>query len=58
MHRFESMWLAFEVRGRCPAYAVKISSGGFNALTGLPAKAVADGRQHYLVVRQDGQGQT
>ncbi|GJE93531.1 ubiquitin-domain-containing protein [Phanerochaete sordida] len=58
VHRFESMWLAFEVRGRSPAYAVKISSGGLNALTGLPVKTVAGERQDYLVVRQDGQGQT
>lgn len=59
MHRCEAMWMNFETYGLSPSYAVKVSAGGLNALTGLPRKASTTdgGRQDYLAVRQDGLGQ-
>lgn len=57
MHQCEAMWMNFEVRGDFPAYAVKVSTGGLNALTGLPRNAVSVGKQDYLAVRRDWSGQ-
>ena len=51
MYQREAMWISFE-----PAYnsqssfAVKISVGGVNALTGLSQKENAKGKQDYLAV--------
>ncbi|EKM51183.1 uncharacterized protein PHACADRAFT_263192 [Phanerochaete carnosa HHB-10118-sp] len=51
------MWMDFKALGNSPAYAVKVSASGLNALTGLPRNATAVGRQDYLAVRQDSCGQ-
>lgn len=57
MHQCEAMWMDFKALGNSPAYAVKVSASGLNALTGLPRNATAVGQQDYLAVRQDGCGQ-
>ncbi|EKM51175.1 uncharacterized protein PHACADRAFT_187748 [Phanerochaete carnosa HHB-10118-sp] len=57
MHQCEAMWMKFRVLGDFAAYAVKISAGGLNALTGLPRNAIAVNKQDYLAIREDGRGQ-
>ncbi|GJE93530.1 ubiquitin-domain-containing protein [Phanerochaete sordida] len=57
MHKCEAMWMDFEVRGRGPSCAVKVSAGGLNALTGEPRSAVVKNQQDYLAVRADDNGQ-
>ena len=49
------MWMSLS--GFAESYAVKISAGGINAITGLPRDAPSDGRQDYVPVRSDGSGQ-
>ncbi|GJE93529.1 ubiquitin-domain-containing protein [Phanerochaete sordida] len=50
MHQCEAMWLSFLASSRYPSYAVKVSAGGVNALTGTPRGAKSEGRQDYLAV--------
>ncbi|EKM58908.1 uncharacterized protein PHACADRAFT_180963 [Phanerochaete carnosa HHB-10118-sp] len=53
MHQCEAMWINFvETEARNP-YAVKVSTGGVNAITGMPKDVRAKGRQDYLTVGSD-----
>jgi hypothetical protein len=44
------MWMSFEPARKYGSYAVKISVGGVNALTGLPQNQTVEGKQDYIVV--------
>ena len=53
MYQREAMWMSFELASRSydlNTYAVKISVGGINALTGLPQNQRVEGKQDYIVV--------
>ena len=58
MYQREAMWMSFKPRnnpfqvdnGSLPSFAVKISVGGVNALTGLSQSERATGKQDYLAV--------
>jgi hypothetical protein len=51
MYQREAMWMSFELASRSDGpYAVKISVGGINALTGLPQNQSVEGKQDYIVV--------
>lgn len=54
MYQREAMWMSFETaRPTSDSYAVKISVGGINALTGLPQNQSVKGKQDYVVVGGD-----
>jgi hypothetical protein len=57
MYQREAMWMSFKSRHDSTAsFAVKISVGGVNALTGLPQNESTTGKQDYLAVGgKDGQ---
>jgi hypothetical protein len=62
MYQREAMWMSFKPRnnpfenGSLPSFAVKISVGGVNALTGLSQRESTTGKQDYLAVGgKDGQ---
>jgi hypothetical protein len=52
MYQREAMWMSFSrsYDGSSESFAVKISVGGVNALTGLSQKENAIGKQDYLAV--------
>jgi hypothetical protein len=52
MYQREAMWMSFEpARRNTPqSYAVKVSVGGVNALTGLLQNQTVEGKQDYVVV--------
>ena len=52
MHQCEAMWISFLLRGAATeaSYAVKVSAGGVNAITGTLRNARTEGRQDYLAV--------
>ena len=54
MYQREAMWMSFSppsrYGGSSEPFAVKISVGGVNALTGLSQKENAIGKQDYLAV--------
>jgi hypothetical protein len=50
MYQREAMWMSFESAWKFGSYAVKISVGGVNALTGLPQNQTVEGKQDYIVV--------
>jgi hypothetical protein len=53
MYQREAMWMSFEPASAWQgglSYAVKISVGGVNALTGLPQNQTVEGKQDYIVV--------
>jgi len=50
MYQREAMWMSFEPAYYNRSYAVKISVGGVNALTGLPQNQSVEGKQDYIVV--------
>jgi hypothetical protein len=50
MYQREAMWMSFEPANRGCSYAVKISVGGVNVLTGLPQNQSVEGKQDYVVV--------
>jgi hypothetical protein len=52
MYQREAMWMSFEPAWKDDpeSYAVKISVGGVNALTGLPQNQSVEGKQDYIVV--------
>ena len=50
MYQREAMWMSFECSSFWGSYAVKISVGGVNALTGLPQNQSVEGKQDYIVV--------
>ena len=52
MYQREAMWMSFSVPSNSyrSYFAVKISVGGVNALTGLSQKENAIGKQDYLAV--------
>jgi hypothetical protein len=52
MYQREAMWMSFEPASQkySESYAVKISVGGVNALTGLPQNQSVEGKQDYIVV--------
>ena len=53
MYQREAMWMSFSItpsRSSETSFAVKISVGGVNALTGLSQKENAIGKQDYLAV--------
>ena len=51
MYQREAMWMSFEpANSFAGSYAVKISVGGVNALTGLPQNQRVEGKQDYIVV--------
>jgi hypothetical protein len=45
MYQREAMWMSFEPEHRQDSYAVKVSVGGVNALTGLPPNQSVLGKQ-------------
>jgi hypothetical protein len=47
MYQREAMWMSFE---SFSPFAVKISVGGVNALTGLSQRETTTGKQDYLAV--------
>jgi len=49
MYQREAMWMSFEPTHN-RSYAVKISVGGVNALTGLLQDQSVEGKQDYVVV--------
>jgi hypothetical protein len=53
MYQREAMWMSFEPARKYWSYAVKISVGGVNALTGLPQNQSVVGKQDYIVVGGD-----
>jgi hypothetical protein len=53
MYQREAMWMSFKPARRYCRYAVKISVGGVNALTGLPQNQSVEGKQDYIVVGGD-----
>jgi hypothetical protein len=61
MYQREAMWMSFSppvynYESTESPFAVKISVGGVNALTGLSQRGNAIGKQDYLVVcRKNGQ---
>ena len=55
MYQCEAMWLYFEAQ---ESHAIKISTGGINALTGRPREAVSSGRQDYLAIKEFGEFET
>jgi hypothetical protein len=57
MHQYEAMWMSFGTVNAESHNAVKVSTGGLNALTGLPRNSVAKDRQDYLAVASYGSGQ-
>ena len=51
MYQREAMWMSFEPTYKfASSYAVKISVGGINALTGLPQNQSVEDKQDYIVV--------
>lgn len=52
MHRCEAMWIRFGVRGIHPSYAVKVSAGGVNAITGRPRHNTVQDMQDYVAVAE------
>ena len=52
MYQREAMWISFQLNSPDPprSYAVKISVGGINALTGLPQDEPSKDKQDYLIV--------
>jgi hypothetical protein len=53
MYQREAMWMSFEPASASwqgLSYAVKISVGGVNALTGLSQNQIVEGKQDYVVV--------
>jgi hypothetical protein len=50
MYQREAMYMSFEPARNSSSYAVKISVGGVNALTGLPQNQTVEGKQDYIVV--------
>jgi hypothetical protein len=48
MYQREAMWMSFNCSHS--SFAVKISVGGVNALTGLSQRENAKGKQDYLAV--------
>lgn len=56
MYQREAMWMSFQPATRYRSsygyrsYAVKISVGGVNVLTGLPQNQSVEGKQDYIVV--------
>jgi hypothetical protein len=50
MYQREAMWMSFEPVSNGGSFAVKISVGGVNALTGLPQNVSAAGKQDYLPI--------
>lgn len=50
MYQREAMWMSFSSSS---PYAVKISVGGVNALTGTPQALVSQGKQDYLAVKPE-----
>ena len=56
MYQREAMWVNFTRPIDKRGYAVKVSVGGVNALTGTPRdKPPPNGKQDYLAVDKDGQ---
>ena len=55
MYQREAIWMSFEPANAWQgySYAVKISVGGVNALTGLPQNQSVEGNQDYIVVGGD-----
>jgi hypothetical protein len=54
MYQREAIWMSFEPASKMnPSYAVKISVGGVNALTGLPQNQSVEEKQDYIVVGGD-----
>ena len=54
MYQREAMWMSFNSASPKESYAVKISVGGVNALTGVPQDARSCGKQDYLPVGGEG----
>ena len=54
MYQREAMWMSFKNahnrHDSNPSFAVKVSVGGVNALTGLSQKENSKGKQDYLAV--------
>jgi hypothetical protein len=51
MYQREAMWMSFKtVYGSQSSFAVKISVGGVNALTGLSQRENMKGKQDYLAI--------
>ncbi|EKM58883.1 uncharacterized protein PHACADRAFT_205102 [Phanerochaete carnosa HHB-10118-sp] len=50
MHQCEAMWISFAETEVHSPYAVKVSTGGVNAITGMPKNITNKGRQDYLTV--------
>ena len=56
MYQREALWVNFTHPYDNKGYAVKISVGGVNALTGGPRdQPPPEGKQDYLAVAKDGQ---
>jgi len=51
MHQREAIWMSSEPQ--YPSYAVKISVGGVNALTGLRQNQSVKDKENYVVVGGD-----
>lgn len=51
MYQREAMWMSFTTKS---SYAVKISVGGVNALTGTPQASVSQDKQDYLAIKKEG----
>lgn len=59
MHQCEAMWISFMVASSTRrSYAVKVSAGGVNAISGAPRATKTEGRQDYLAVAPLGYSQT
>ncbi|GJE93528.1 ubiquitin-domain-containing protein [Phanerochaete sordida] len=56
MHQCEALWIGFLGAASHASYAVKVSAGGVNAITGAPRDASSEGRQDYLAVNYAGGG--
>lgn len=53
MYQREAMWIDF-TNYSDEEYAVKVSAGGINALTGMPQDVPVPGKQDYLAVKTIG----
>ena len=54
MYQREAMWMSFNSASPKESYAVKISVGGVNTLTGVPQNASSCGKQDYLPIGGEG----
>ena len=52
MYQREAMWISFQSKSLASdhSYAVKVSVGGINVLTGLPQDEPSKDMQDYLIV--------